>query len=370
MITDTVVGAIELASRVKKATGDSESFKILANRSLVDVASVARVEPIVMVDADLLNVEALSDLMQASHSMFSGYYLQAVNMVNTVGDVSVAERLAPFNPRAGGAVFEELRLDAKRAVSLEEFKFKLPTRAEQAKRLAMESVADTTAPDNPAFKTIQEASNLSVGKIFNVKLQSGQQTAIVPIAIRLMANTVPSRVMVDLLTNADVFDQDMMERYHSWRAGRIEFWKDLVLCNDLIDKRIRSSIHDPSGILAQVRNRQTGNTMATALTKNGKASVANATNLALLSSDTMDAVQAQIGGDMKNAKVRRAVFESSNLMIIAVVNKHWERVTFWIRGMDANTNVSYKDLKSAGKGDGSNVADILKAYISGAAPSL
>lgn len=362
----TVVGAIELASKIKAATtaiGESEFTKTLQGRSLIDVASVARVEPIVMVDADCLNVEALSDLMQSLHSMFSGYYLQAVNMVNVVNGVTVAERLAPFNPNAGHGAFEELRQDVRSSLSMEEFKHKLPMRGD-AKRPVKLSMEEAKS-DRESFATIRDASNLSVGKLFNVCLGDG---VCMPVSIQLMVSAIPSREMVNLFSNTDVFDQDFKERYHSWKAGRLAFWKDLVLCNDLIDQRIRSSIHDPSGILAQIRARQTGNNAATAI--GGKASVANATNMAILSSETAGAVENAMGGPMTNSKIRNAVFDSTNLMIIAVVNKHWERVTFWYRGQSTSSSLSFKDLKGASKDSGSNVVDIMKAYISGANPSL
>jgi hypothetical protein len=361
MVPNSVVGAIELASQVKTSMANVDKAKAFVNgRSLIDIASVARVEPIMMVDADIMNTEVLPDALQASHSMFAGYYLQAVNMVNAVGGVTVAERLAPFNPNAGSA-FEELCLDAKRSTSMEEFKFKLPLRADPAPVVSMES----DKSDEYAFNTIRDASNLSVGKIFNVSL-SGD--VMIPVAIRLLVNSIPSRVMVDLFSNTDAFDQDFKERFHAWKSGRIAFWKDLVLCNDLIDKRVKTSISDPSGVLNTIRQRQSGNNVNAALT--GKASVANATNLALLSSETADAIEGAMGGPLKNSKIRRAVFDSTNLMIVGVVNKHWERVTFYFRGLDSTTTLSYKELKTIGKGDGSNVTDILKAYISGASPTL
>lgn len=368
MDPNTVVGVIELAAKIKNTASsavNSEAAKVLKDRSLIDVASVARVEPIVMVDADCMNVEALPDLMQSLHSMFSGYYLQAVNMVNTVGGVTVAQRLAPFNPNAG-PVFEELRQDNRRAFSMEEFRHKLPLRADPQPAIALE---DQT-PDRSLIDTraIAEAANLSVGKIFNVVLQAGESKVSVPVAIRLMVSTVPSRMMVELVSSVDAFDMDLKERYHAWRAGRLSLVGDLILCNDLVDKRVKSSIHDPTGLLNTVRQRQTGNSAAAAI--GGKASVANATNLAVVSSETLAAVEAQLGGEIKNSKIRKALFESSNLMIAAVVNKQWEKVTFWFRGLDTSTTMSYKDLKSAGKNDGSNVVDILKAYIAGANPTL
>jgi hypothetical protein len=364
MLPNTVVGAIELASKVKKAVLGAEGVKLLQGKSLIDVAQVARVEPIVMVDADCMNIEGISDIMQVLHSMFAGYYLQAVNMVNTIGGVSVAERLAPLNPNAG-AVFEELALAGRCATSMEDYKFKLPSYAKGAKP-ALEDMKISDVNDE-ALKQVREASNLAVGKMFNVLLTNGESSVTVPVAIRLMANSIPSRTMAELFANTDAFDLDMKERWHAWRAGRLSLVGDLILCNDLIDKRMRSSINDPSGVLETVRNRQTGNLSSMAIS--GKASVANATNIAVVSSETLAQAESTLGGPIKNDRVRKAIFESTNLMIIAVVNKQWERVTFWFRGLDSTTNLSYRELKTAGKNDGSNVTDILKAYIAGAAPN-
>lgn len=366
MSTTPIVGAIQLAANIRdtfKSGANSESLKLLKNKSLIEVASAGRVEPIVMIDADCMNVSALNDIMQTLHSMFSGYYLQAVNMVNTVGAVSVAERLAPFNPSAGRG-FEEFMLDVARAYSMEEFKHRLPKRSDP--KLSLEDYRPGSKDAN--LETIRDVTNLAVGKVFTVTLCADGHETQIPVAVRLMVHSVPSRQMVNLFANTSYFDNDMAERYHGWKSGRLEFWKDLVLCNDLIDKRIRTSIADDSGILATIRNRHSQNIGSSAI--NGKASVANATNLAVISTETLAAVEAEQGGSFKNSRVREAVFNSSNLMILAVVDKFNEMVVFYFRGLDASTVMSYKDLKAAGKNDGSNVVDILKAYISGAAPQL
>lgn len=377
-----IVGAIELASQLKNSASIAQNAQAMIksadkvdwlgavqNRSLIDVAAPARVEPIVMIDADCQNLESLGDLMQCLHSMFSGYYLQALNMVNHVGNVSVGAQLARFNPNAGASLgFEELRQDARRAVSMEEFKFKLPTMAQlQASKpnIAMESAGDASSQ---ALNTIRDASNLSVGKMVMVQLGSGAETVTVPVAIRLMSHLIPSRVMVELFSNTNAFDHDLGERYHSWKAGRLAFVKDLILCNDLIAKRVRSSIQDKSGVLNMVRSREQGNMAVAAI--NGKASVANATNLAVLSTDTLDMVEQAQAGSFDNAKVRRAVFESSNLMIIAVVDKQWEQVEFFFRNMDASTKLSLKDLKSVSKDGGGSITEVLKAFMAGSAVRL
>jgi len=58
------------------------------------------------------------------------------------------------------------------------------------------------------------------------------------------------------------------------------------------------------------------------------------------------------------------------VMSMAVIDKQWERVTFYHRGIDMHTEVGMRDLKIANKGSGPDVSDILKAYQMGNAPSL
>ncbi len=383
MVPSTIVGAINLASQLKTAvqgqhaagqaavgavTG-STAFGMLQNRSLIDVSAPARVEPIAMIDADCINLEQLPDLMQSLHSMFSGYYLQAVNMFNTVDGVTVGQMLSRFNPNAGASLgFESLRADSSRAHSMEEYRFKLPMVKDMeeaaTKRVSMENVKVGTDP----MSVIRDASNLAVGKMFHVQLAGGEKPVTMPVSIRLMAHSVPSRTMVELFSNTNAFDNEMGERYHSWKAGRLAFVKDLILCNDLIDKRIRSGITDPDGVLATIRNRQSGNNTAAVI--NGAASVANATNLAVLSRTTLSGVEAAQGGPFSNSRVRRAVFDSTNLMIVAVVDKEWDQVEFFFRNLDASTKMGFRELKSANKNDGGQVVDIMKAYMAGSAPRL
>lgn len=367
----TVSGAIELASRVsndlKAASKTAASAsKFLNNHSLVDVASVARVEPITMVDADVINVDCLNDLMQSLHSSFSGYYLQAVAMMGTIGEISVGQRLAPLNPNRSLG-FEAMHLGAKAIQAKTEFKHRLPLSAHK-RDVALEEVkTPSLAPSDKAIESVKEAANLSVGKVFNVTLREGGITATIPVSIRLMVNIIPTRMMIDLFTYRDGFDLDMKERYHAWKSGRLEFVRDLVLCNDLIDKRRKAAIKDNRGILSMINGRASGN--AVAGFANANASVATASNIAVISSETLDQIELSINGKIDSLKTREAIFSNTNLMLLAVVNKGWQRVQLFTRGIDGYSDMSWKDLKNASKDSGSQVTDILKAYMLGTAPN-
>ena len=365
-----VTGAIETASQVSagmKAALNTIGAVAGNATSLVDVAAVCNVEPITMVDADVAHLPELGDVLQSLHSLFSGYYLQAVNMMNTIGGISVASKLAPLNPNRRNLGFEEIHLEGKHSISLESYRFKLPT-MEDSKEDKPKAAPKEEMLDNDNVALIKEAANLSIGKIFNVTLAQENVKATIPIAIRLMVNLIPSRMMVELFTYRDGFDMDMKERYHAWRSGRLEFVKDLILCNDLIDKRRRAAIRDTNGILEAINNRESRNIAASFAS--GRASVATASNLAVLSKETLEEIQLTINGDLSHIKTRKAIFDNTNLMILAVVDKGWEMVTFYHRGIDAASTVSFRGLKTSAKGNGMDVGDILKAYVSGSAPTI
>lgn len=364
-----VSGAIELANRVSsglktKGSVVNTAANLMMNKSLVDIANVARVEPIALVDADCVNLESIGDIMQTMQSLFSGYYLQAVSLVGNVGGVSVASRLAPLNPNRSVG-FENLHTEARKSVSMEDFKHRLPL-STHSRSIAME--ANTPVVSDKAIDSIKDAANLCIGKTYNVLIKEGKEEVTIPVSIRLMTSIVPTKMMVELFTYRDGFDTDMKERYHAWKSGRLEFVKDLILCNDLIDKRRKSAIKDPGGLLQQLSQRESRNVAASFL--NGNASVASASNIAILSTDTLDSIELHLAGKLANSKVRSAIFENTNLMLMAVVNKGYERVTIYTRGLDTTTNVSFKDMKTASKGSGDNVLDIMKAYMSGSNPAI
>ena len=365
-----VAGAIELASRVSSSLKSAASTantasQFLNNRSLVDVASVARVEPITMVDADVINVDCLQDLMQSLHSSFSGYYLQAVALMGTIGEISVAQRLAPLNPNRSLG-FEAMHLETKKIDANTQFKHRLPLTAHK-REVALEANEPKLLATEKAIESVKEAANLSVGKLFNVQLRNDNITATIPVSIRLMVNIIPTRMMVDLFTYRDGFDMDMKERYHAWKAGRLEFVRDLILCNDLIDKRRKAAIKDSKGVMSQINGRDSGNVAASFIT--AKASVATSSNIAVLSTETLDQIELSINGKMDNKKTRDAIFSNTNLMLLAVVDKAWMRVSIYTRGIDGFANIAWKDLKGANKDSGSQVTDILKAYMLGTAPN-
>lgn len=349
-VRDTVSAISQFKSIIDGMSGES---------SLVSATAMARVEPLCIVDADVINVEYLGDTLNVLQNIFSGYYLQALQLLTNLGSIKVTQTLGRLNPsRSGG--FESYTAPN---IGLETYKYRLPNYSIHP---AME--ASNNAGVRDAGKDVFADSNLVTGKMYNVTIKDGQNEATVPVAIRLLVNSIPTNVMVSLMGIHNKVDYDMVERYHAWRSGRIQFVRDLILCKDLIDKHRNTLIKDPTGVYSEIVNRQNKNLKSGLL--NSTPSLATSSNLAIISSETAELIEAKIDGSLDNFKARHPIFQTTNLMILVVIDKSWEQVTFYHRGISAFTKVSVKDLKSSSKKDGGDVNSILKAFIEGKAPTL
>lgn len=485
--------------------------------SLIDYTQVARVEPIVLIDADCLYLDMLPEVQQSLLSIFAGYYLQAVALSATVGRVEVRKHLDKLNPNRN-PVDSGAHAGGEWLLATESYKFRLPV-PNEGRRLALESngngngngggggnpyihekeqrereahewkrdqndrgwldnaragrdegrsdrkldldhsnymlkraehesdqdykarqdefqrekfnfdrttieakgkldqakfdkdVADTQRTyelnrekfghekamsiamkelqekglqlnrekfeyekdtssfgfGKDTFSTLKELANLSVGKQFAVEITDGGHTASIPVSIRLMASSMPTANLVHILSLGSQ-DKTVKERYHKWKSGRLEFIKDLVLCQDLIDAHRKNLMEDTDGIYTNLVKRSRNNGLATLAS--GNPSIATASNMVIMSSDSAAKLELEVNGKLDDFKTREKIFKETYLMIVVVIDKQWERVTFYHRGMHERTEAGMRDLKAANKGNGPDVSEILKAYQVGHSPSL
>jgi hypothetical protein len=222
--------------------------------------------------------------------------------------------------------------------------------------------------DEGALKDIREASNLSVGKVINVELKNNGQTFNVPVAIRLVVNTIPSAKLVHILSLNAYQLHSADDRWHGYKSGRLSFVKDLIFARDLIDEHRRSLMTSSDSVYHNVIKREQKSLMAAFIS--GVPSVASASNMIVTTTNSIEELEQSMPGKFSDFKWRQQVFERTSLMIVAVIDKEWNRVTFYHRGLPDATDVSFRDIKASGKGNGPDVSDILKAYTLGQAPRL
>lgn len=336
--------------------------------SLTEVSKLSRVEPLTILSRDCLNLDIMPDVNQSLLSLFSAYYLQAVDMMSSVKDIEVIKLLDSLNPNrdeTGFLLTERASRESLNTLALENYKFDLP----KSTNIALEF-------DKEKEEKLVNISNLSVGKLLNVTIkykhkdefeQKVDKEVTVPISVRLIVSAIPNESIIHLL-GMKTEDTNVVERFHAWRSGRISFIKDLIFCQDLIDEYKKAMVKDSSGTIQEIMRRVNNSKAFGLLTRNP--SLASASNLFVITEENARQLEAKLGGPLRNPRIRQRAFDSTYAMIITVIDRDYERVTFYTRNINSESNFSYKEIKNAAKGKGPDIADMIKLLQLGQAPSF
>ncbi len=361
-------------STISKIYGLSSA--VSGNSSLADLTKLTRVEPHCIISKDCVNLDYMPDVMQALLSIFSGYYLQAIDILKLkILDVKVIKLLDSLNPnRDETGIFAEastLTNEVYKNISLEDMKFSLPTK----RIISLEDSKETIKN----VDTINELSNLSVGKLLNVSISLTQRinkdsgyedknyTITIPVNVRLIASILPTTSAINILTR-NKEDDSILERFYKWKAGRISFIKDLILCQDLIDEYKRTLATDDDGVISDIFKRVNNSKKYGLISQNPSLNVAS--NIVVITSETAKQIEARFGGKLSNPIIRNKIFENTYVMILAVINTDFDRVNFYIRNLATGTDLSIKEIKTVAKGKGPDVLDIFKTISQGMTPTF
>lgn len=350
--------------------------------SLAKITAVSRVEPLCIVDSDCIHLDYISDVLMSLQSIFSGYYLQAVSLIGTVSGVQVARELDRLNPNRDVKVSDFLKATRDTVVPYrldqQSYQWALPTKKTQVSMEATVEVDEETrlaelagkergVVSDKEFVSTNEMANLSVGRLINVTISKNGQSMSVPISFRLMVNELRPSTLIKIFGNGSL-ERSFKERYYKWKAGRISFFNDLILCRDLIKEHRKALIEDKEGVFSEIQRRAKSNTLAGLATKNP--SMATASNLYVISEETARAIKRTSGMDVTNFNQRQKLFESTYAMVLVVVDREYQRVSFYHDGIQLPTSVGVRDIRNSNKGAGPSIMDILAAYKQGQAPTL
>ena len=255
-------------------------------------------------------------------------------------------------------------------ISLESYDVGLPTislemtRNKRNKRDEFESSTNTKSGEHAK---LTEASNLAVGKLLKVTVKENGHEAELDVSVRLRVKTTTPDTISTIMAGKSK-DTRARTRYLEWDAKELSFWKDIVLCRDLIETNKRAMIEDTDGTVSALANRRTKNRIAGLLS--GEPSVNNASAMVVVSDSTMRQIEKKMGGKMKRFRDRQQLFKNTLTMIYVVVDVDFEQVTIYHRGIEDPTRLAISELKSVNKGTGPDVGEILKAYQLGNSPQF
>ena len=399
--------------------------------SLVGYAQAGNVEPTALVDEDLRNCDLLPDTLQLAQSVFAGYYLRAFSMHNiSIGNANVAGRLDKFATRRSPAAaigsigsigsiasaameeFEDrlvidgetrelpdeikeleeavrkdaeasaaLAVDVEAKASLEAYTIKGQQPAGKntpapsygnslgsaAKGGAQAAFGDTSSATIGKSVDINDPVNLGVGRLVNVTIKDNGCEVTVPVLIRVNAMYMATAPLVHILASGSE-DISFGARFKKWRLGGIDFWRDLVFCQDLIDEHKKNLKADKTGIYLQLMQKRRQNTIAAALSMSLSAN--NASNIIVMSQASAEALEMKIYGKLKDFNTRQKLFQQGYGMLMFIVDKQWGRVRMYTRDIPEYTELSERDLKASNKGGGVDIGDVLNAFRAGSTPRL
>lgn len=338
------------------------------DKSLVDITRLTRVEPLTILSRDCLALDYMPDVQQSVLSIFTAYYLQAINLISAVKSVEVVRTLDRLNPNRDetGFLLSET-LSTESYLSLESLKYSL---LKPTSRLVLEADGGGGGGQKQKMENLSDVVNLSVGRMIKVEIcyPANEKTGApggsvqVPINIRLMASNIPTNSICNVLAH-QAEDTTLTERYHAWRSGRISMIKDLVLCQDLIDEHKRATISDDSRTLQNITQRVLNNKKFGALTQNP--SLATASNIFVFTEEVSKELARKLGGRISSPTIRKKAFENTYAMLLVEIDRERQLVTFYTRNIAESSTFTIKELQAANKGKGPDVADIMKSFNMG-----
>jgi hypothetical protein len=339
-------------------------------KSLADFSRPARIEPFVLIDKTVAGQPFMEDVMKMCLTTFVGYYLQAVSMVMDVGRIDTLKVLDALNPNRSVGGPAELK---DSVFSNESWEDGLPQLDVFTKRNEPGLVASLEAAGGPKAQPGQnrnvpgasvestklyEIENLAIGKLLTVELRDKDNTAKIPVMVRLLPAAIPPQAMTYIFASGGRDSWGI--RFDMYRAGQISFIRDFIFGADLVDEHRKAILADPTGTFARITDRRRNNSMKALATDTP--SMADASNIAVISTQTAKEIASKLYGNLDSPAIRAKIFDNSYLLLLVVVNEKREYVTVYHRGLDFGTDYTFKEIKATEKNKGPDITEVFKMF--------
>lgn len=375
-LTLGTIATIAAGAKALSATLDVVSGKLRAaqSKSYIEYSKVTTVEPVTVIDEELINLPILPAVLQSLLTQFTVYYVQAATIHLNLGKVNISGKLDPLNPNRTSGLpaipnisFEShdespsrflefgKGIQSYKGTGLEDFKVQF-NKVEDSKNSPANKPDGLTGQSDKLFK---ETANLSIGRVFDFEIHDGDKTAKVPMTVRLRTVTIKKDPLTRLMSLKQL-PRGFFARIKGFMEGDKEFWRDVVLNKDLIKEHRDALMKDTTGLYRERLEVARKNKRAS-LTRLDP-SIATLATLYVVSKDTILSLTSKYGIDFSRPAVREKIFVDSGAMIIAVVDyKDYETVTFYYHSIDHGRELTFAQLQREVSGSkGSDLTDIIQ----------
>jgi len=331
--------------------------------SLAEVTKSSRVEPITIVGEDLRSLPELTDILQGVLNIFTAHYLQAASVLTAeIHGINIRRILETLNPDRDLQSTLSAYTTNIATLSMENYKYRLPVVIKNNPAL------EFTPPDGGGNKRVlTEQNDISVGKVIDITVtpkDGGNAKLTFNVSVRLAASFMPESVLTAIIGHDDGA-YTLSERWDAFRAGRISFFKDLLFASDLIENQKKLMRSDTTGLYGEIVKRINNSKLYSATTKG--LSLNGISSIYVISNKTDSEIKRKFGAGVDNRNIRNIVFKNSMAMMIVLVDKEWDKVTVYTKGIAVGATASFKAFKGGSKNPnaGPDIADVLKAFSSG-----
>lgn len=255
------------------------------------------------------------------------------------------------------------RAQAREQFDKDKFKYQQGRDAREDGRTGLKSSYD----NSNSIHTITDASNLTVGKIIDVKLVSNGVTVTVPVRAVLSPKYITPEDFIEISGN-DAADMTSTGRWRLWRSGAIGF-NDYMFCTDLVQQYKRRLMADKTGTLMSA-NVKKMKVLANAIASGEAAPNAVSTGV-IITKRTATALENKMGGNLSNPNIRKAYFDGNNTCLLIVVDTTRENFVLYQKGIADHRTYTFNTIsKNRAKGNAVDIKSVLEAYKLGNGATL
>lgn len=355
LVSSTFQTAVRLYNQAQHYMG------LYTDRAMSDITRLTKVEPLVIVSKDCFGLEIMPDVQQTLLNYVIADYLQAVNILTKVKDIQVVRILDKLNPSRDATGMLLSTAITTESMKPQALQYSLPTE----RRCVITTEAKGSSP-------LEEAASLGVGKLVNVEIgynnELGQEcTSKIPVQFRLLPGFVNASQMVNIL-GYGTDDTGMIARFQRAVDGGIAPFMDFIMAQDLIQEYRKAAIKDDTRTLQKIMSRVQTNKKFGLLTNNP--SLATVSNIFVITEAEQKTLESKFGGKMTSRAMRDRMFNNVFAAQVVVVNREWNTVTIWDKGLDLPATLSFKDIKTSNQGKGPDLFEMMKSFNMGMPLSL
>lgn len=410
--TATMTLGMILKSFIKSggAQKTTNAISDMSANSLIEYSSAARVEPIVVVDTRLTGYDFTTDVLKTLNSRFIALYLSAGSMVSDVGRVKTVKALDKINPSRSlsfnlannilfnamstgledaeiipiGVVenpmdglaepvnnpFENLvqlpTYSAEALVDLHYHEAKKPNGNGKGKDGKNGNGNEEPEAKLPSRYTVNGAknstdlttvANLSVGQLVTLNIGDGDANRDIQVSIQFTSYPTDPMTIKRILKWTEK-DNRLSARLNAWRAGELDFWRDIVFMRDIYTERLQALMEDRTGLFRLMTSRMNKNILSGILSMTP--SVGTISSVMVVAEDTIAEVEDELDATFDDFRTRQNFMNRTGVQFLAVVDPISEMVKIYTYTRPKADVYSVKQLKAASKSAGGDIAEIVK----------